>query len=194
MQRLIGKIKSLLGLRTRYLSETSKVRHLVLKYCRGFGCDIGFGGDKIKATACVGIDLARPYAYTGKDKVDLVCDLRKEKIPMPESIYDYVYSSHLIEDFVDTKAILLEFIRVLKPGGNLILVFPNQVVYEKYCKANNQPINKSHVHHDMSLSFMRRIIYEIFECKNDGFDCEELYKSNCEIDYNVIMVLKIYKK
>lgn len=188
MNSIIRKIKKVLGIKTVYQSETSKVRPMVTKYCTGYGCDVGFGGDKIVKENCVGIDYATPYAYTGKDKVDVSCDILNEDIPLEDSIFDYVYSSHLIEDFADTKMVLRKFIRVLKDGGNLVLVFPDQPTYEVYCTKTGQPVNLHHIHKDMGYNFM---VKRLKELKEYGF--EIVFKSDCEIDYNVVMVVKIKK-
>ncbi|MEN6622572.1 MAG: methyltransferase domain-containing protein [Smithella sp.] len=174
--------------RKPYQSETSKVRHLVNSYCIGKGCDIGFGGDKIIKENCDGIDYAKPYAYTGKDKVDIACDLSKEKIPVDDNTYDYVYSSHLIEDFPDIKSLLIEFIRILKSSGNLILVFPDQAVYAAHCIKTGQPLNPQHVHANMGLKLMTDYLKEI-----ESIRAEHLFSSDRKIDYNVVMVYKIYK-
>lgn len=187
--KLIRKIKRKLGIREIYPSETSKVRHLVINYCQGHGCDIGFGGDKIKKEDCVGIDYAQPYAYTGKDKVDIACDVMNEKIPVADNTFDYVYTSHLIEDFTDTKKALEEFIRILRSGGSLILVFPDQPIYEAYCRKTGQPLNTHHIHKDMGLAFMLARLNEIGYIKY-----ESTFTSDCDIDYNVVMVLKITKR
>jgi ubiquinone/menaquinone biosynthesis C-methylase UbiE len=189
MSKLIRKIKRKLGIKEMYPSETSKVRHLVINYCQGQGSDIGFGGDKIKKVDCIGIDYAQPYAYTGKDKVDIACDVMNEKIPVADNTFDYVYTSHLIEDFTDTKRALEEFIRILKPEGNLILVFPDQKVFEEVCYKTGQPLNIHHIHKDMGLAFMQNRLQEIPYITYDN-----LFISNCEIDYNVVMVLKVHKQ
>lgn len=182
-KKLFGKKKK------PYPSETSKVRHLVLPYCRGKGCDIGFGGDKIVKENCDGIDYAKPYAYTGDDPVDIACDLFKEKIPVPDHTYDYVYSSHLIEDFPNTRIVLEDFIRILKSGGNLILVFPDQPAYAAHCEQTGQPVNLLHVHADMGLNFMTERLNEI-----EGITIDNLFSSDRSIDYNVIMVCMIAKE
>jgi ubiquinone/menaquinone biosynthesis C-methylase UbiE len=188
MLKLIRKIKRKLGIKEIYPSETSKVRHLVIDFCQGQGCDIGFGGDKIKKENCTGIDYAQPYAYTGKDKVDIACDVMNEKIPVADNTFDYVYTSHLIEDFTDTRQALEDFIRILKPGGTLILVFPDQQKYEAHCRRTGQTLNTHHIHQDMGLAFMHARLKEIPYIKYDN-----LFSSDCEIDYNVVMVLKIHK-
>lgn len=186
--KIITRIKRLFAQREMYTSETSKVRHLVLKYCVGKGCDIGFGGDKVVKKNCVGIDYAKPYAYTGKDKVDIPCNVGSEPIPVPDHTFDYVYSSHLIEDFADTAAIVLEFCRILKSGGNLILVFPDQTAYEKYCIDNELNMNQHRVHGNMGLVFM----LEVFKTL-PHIEYEILFSSDCEIVYNVVLVAKITK-
>ena len=112
----------------------------------------------------------------------------KEKIPVEDNTFDYVYTSHLIEDFGDTKTALIEFIRILKNSGNLILVFPDQRKYEETCKKTGQPLNMYHVHSTMGLEFMLDILQKI-----DGISYENIYSNNCEIDYNVILILKIHK-
>jgi ubiquinone/menaquinone biosynthesis C-methylase UbiE len=188
IRKIINTIKYKSGIPIMYRSETSKVRHLVLPYCVGKGCDIGFGGDKVKKNNCDGIDYAKPYAYTGNDKVDIACDVMNEPIPVSDNTYDYVYTSHLIEDFVDTKAALVEFIRILKNEGTLILVFPDQKVYEDHCIKTGQPLNTHHIHKTMGLVFMRNKLSEI-----KTISYQVLMESNLVIDYNVILALKISK-
>jgi len=187
---LLLKIKGILHIPVYDKSETSKVRHLVLPYCNGYGADVGFGGDKIKKDA-VGIDLAVPYTRTGKDKVDIVCDLSKEKIPVPDNTYDYVYSSHLIEDFEDTAGIIREFVRILKPSGNLVLVFPDQFEYEVYCRDKKQLPNPHHIHPNMGLWFM---LLAFERASQYNFQYKILYENVCLVDYNVIFVVKIVSK
>ena len=185
--RYFFKIGKKLGLIKTYRSETAKVRPIVLPYCTGYGCDIGFGGDKIKKDA-IGIDLPSPYASAGTDSVDIACDVMKEPIPIGNDIFDYVYTSHLIEDFEDTLQGLNEFIRILKPGGTLILVFPDQQKYEETCKRTGQPLNQYHKHANMGLEYMKAMLN-----KSNLKEYEILLESNCEIDYNVVLVIKVLK-
>jgi predicted SAM-dependent methyltransferase len=186
-KRLLNKVKRKLGFQVRYPSETSKVRHLVTGYCLGYGCDIGFGGDKVLPSS-IGIDFASPYANTGKDQVDIACDVIADQIPVADNTFDYVYTSHLIEDFENTTEGLEKFVRILKDKGTLILVFPDQRAYEAYCKISGQSLNAYHKHADMGLSYMLNALSQL-----PNISYELLYSSNCEIDYNVILALKISK-
>jgi ubiquinone/menaquinone biosynthesis C-methylase UbiE len=187
-RKIKGTLSRWFGIRFQHPSETSKVREMVLPFCIGRGCDIGFGGDKVMKVNCDGIDYPQPYAFAGKDKVDIACDVIKGDIPVADNTYDYVYSSHLIEDFADTADALKKFIRILRPGGNLILVFPDQPQYEMYCKEINLPMNPYHVHADMGYDYMKRQLDAL-----PGIQYKELFKSNCAIDYNVVMVLQVSK-
>lgn len=188
-RKIKGTLNRWFGIKFKVPSETAKIRHWVLPYCVGKGCDIGFGGDKIVKVNCDGIDFPQPYTYTGKNKVDIGVDVINNEIPVPDNTYDYVYSSHLIEDFADTKDALRKFIRILKSGGNLVLAFPDQVVYEAYCDNLHIPKNPYHVHPDMGYDYMMKQINEI-----PGITTELLFSSNCEQDYNVVLVWKVTKR
>jgi|GEM_PF-340127 len=187
-RKIKGTLSKYLGIKFRYPSETSKVRRSVLLYCQGKGCDIGFGGDKISKTDCDGIDFPQPYAHAGTDRVDIPVDVIRQEIPVPDGYYDYVYTSHLIEDFNDTADALRKFTRILKDGGILILVFPDQPRYVAHCKRIGIEPNPYHVHADMGYAYMQKTMAFLPQIR-----FQELYQSDGEIDYNVIMVLRVWK-
>lgn len=135
--------------------ETSFIRNEVLRYCAGRGIDIGCGGDKIVPDA-IGFDLPVPYAAVGDDHIDLTGDARH--IELPDACLDYVYSSHLLEDFPDVKPVLTEWLRLLKPGGYLILYLPDEQVFREHCRNTGQPANPHHRNEAMSLPFMLRCL------------------------------------
>jgi len=70
-----------------------------------------------------------------------------------DGVLDYVFSSHVLEDFEDTTALIVEWLRVLKPNGHLIIYCPDQVRYAKYCKLKGRSTNPHHFHPDFSLAF-----------------------------------------
>jgi hypothetical protein len=114
------------------ISETSTVRQEVVAYCQGNGVDIGYGGDPVVPTA-ITIDQPPPYTpHLGSQPQNLMgdgADLRWFK----DNSLDYVYSSHLIEDFEETAPVLKEWLRVLKPGGYMVLVAPVEKIYREHC-------------------------------------------------------------
>lgn len=95
----------------------------MIQYCRGCGLDLGCGGnepdahyhreDKITPLA-IGVDLAQTN-LTG-NAADLYW--------FRNGVFDYVFSSHLLEHLERPKAALKEWLRVLKPGGFLVLYLP----------------------------------------------------------------------
>lgn len=132
-------------------SETSKARHLVAHYCCGNGVDIGSGGDPVVPHA-IQIELsdekfawynsghapATPLQFRG--------DNAFQDLPFKDKTLDFVFSSHLLEDFTreQWKTILPEWVRVLKPGGFLVILVPDCERWNYAIKHKNQPPNCSH--------------------------------------------------
>jgi SAM-dependent methyltransferase len=150
-----------------YQSETSKCRARLAPYCQGYGLDLGFGGDPI-TTSAIRMDLPIPYAYTGNYPVQLG-GKAEDLYWFRDGVLDFVYNSHLLEDYVDTEAVLREWLRVLRPGGRLIIFCPDEQVYRRHCAQTGQTYNTHHVHADFSLDKVKgyleriggtRLIYE----------------------------------
>lgn len=137
-------------------SETSKCRARLAPFCVGYGLDLGFGGDPIVPHA-IGMDMPRPYSDVGKLPVQLGGDATKLEW-FRDGTLDFVFSSHLLEDFVDTSTVCAEWLRVLKPGGRLLIFCPDEQVYRKHCAATGQPYNTHHIHADFSLAFVKAAI------------------------------------
>jgi SAM-dependent methyltransferase len=78
-------------------------------------------GDKI-LPGYVNVDIAASRAGM---KPDLICDLRQ--LPMADGYADEILSVHVIEHFYYWEAVplLKEWVRVLKPGGRLVVECPN---------------------------------------------------------------------
>jgi predicted SAM-dependent methyltransferase len=142
-------------------SETSKHRRVLAPFCRGFGLDIGFGGDPITPDA-VRVDLEIPYGQTGSYGVQLGGDCRN-LIWFKDETLDFVYSSHVLEDFdvTQTEPILREWSRVLKVGGKLILLQPDQPRYLAHCQKTGQPANEHHSIADFSLKYVAEVARRI---------------------------------
>lgn len=48
-----------------------------------------------------------------------------EQLPFPDAAFDLIYSSTVLEHTRDPERVLHEALRVLKPGGHLMFVYPN---------------------------------------------------------------------
>lgn len=159
------------------MSETAKHRSFFLKYCHGNGLDIGYGGDPIVETA-ITLDQANRYSFEGNRPQNLTCDARSLSV-FADNALDYVYSSHCIEDFGDTAGILREWLRVVKPGGYLCLLFPDEQVYRERSKS----VNIAHVHPDFSLQF-------VIDRLPGNCTIEESAQFFADNDYNCALVLQ----
>jgi SAM-dependent methyltransferase len=142
-----------------YSSETSKCRERLAPFCVGYGADIGFGGGPI-VEAAIRIDYPKPYAQTGMYSVQLGGDATRLHW-FADGVLDYIYSSHLLEDFADTKAVLAEWLRVLEPAGRLILYCSDQRDYEAYCVSRGLSPNLHHAHADFSLRKVQKILADM---------------------------------
>jgi predicted SAM-dependent methyltransferase len=148
-----------------YQSETSKHRDRLAAFCQGFGMDIGFGGDPITPTA-IRMDFPTPYANTGGLGVQLGGDSRDLRW-FKDGVLDFVYSSHVLEDFsaTETEPVLREWTRVLKPGGRLILLLPDQQKYVEHCRRTGQWPNEHHSIANFSLTYVKAVAERIGNLK-----------------------------
>lgn len=130
------------------MSETAKHRTLFLPYCIGNGLDIGYGGDPITDTA-ITLDQSNRYSFEWDKPQNLTADGAALSM-FADNALDYVYSSHCIEDFRDTGAVLREWLRVVKPGGFLCLLFPDEAKY----RVRSKTPNIAHVYDDFGMQFV----------------------------------------
>lgn len=95
------------------------------RYFVGHGIDIGCGPDPVSQYAqqfplmkgCRGWDLADGDAQL--------------LASVGDASFDFVHSSHCLEHMVDPPAALNHWLRVLKPGGHLIVTVPDEDMYEQ---------------------------------------------------------------
>lgn len=106
------------------------------KTCRAL--ELGGGGSRILpylgrkfGFRVIGTDFSQRGCVLLKANLSLlgidggvVCEDLFHSSLAPDS-FDLVYSSGLIEHFDDTAAVVAEHLRLLKPGGKLVLVVPN---------------------------------------------------------------------
>ncbi len=99
------------------MNEASKVRARLAPLLRGRILDIGAGADPITADAVV------------FDKADGDAQELRE----PADAYDVVFSSHCIEHMPRPLEALLSWWRLVKPGGLMIIIGPDEDAYEQRC-------------------------------------------------------------
>ena len=164
------------------MSETARHRELFKPYTQGMGVDLGYGGDPLNAS-CITIDLPQKYTSVGDNKPQNLFGSALDLYWFKDAVLDYVYSSHLIEDFDDTEQALTEWLRVVKVGGHLCLLFPDEQKYRSIEQEKNW--NMSHKHMDFGLDYFLNIL--------DSFDglevilAQNMFEHN---DYNCLVVIK----
>ena len=130
------------------MSETSKYRHLTTPYCIGNGVDLASGGDPVVPWA-IQVELTEDkYAwYNSGNKPTSPIQWRGDALDLPfkSGTLDWVYSSHLLEDFADWMPTLVEWTRVLKQGAALIILIPDKK-HSAEALACGQPPNCQHRH------------------------------------------------
>ena len=128
-------------------SETSKFRGLAAPFCTGIGIDVGAGGDPIIPTA-ICVDLPQPYCpMLGEAPVHVSIDCRKLWTIFANESLDYIYTSHLLEDFnwIDCQNILDSWVHLIKPGGYLVILVPEYHLWRRALD-RGQPPNYNHRH------------------------------------------------
>jgi hypothetical protein len=140
-------------------SETSKHREFFLPFTLGCGLDVGFGGDPLVEHA-ITLDMPQPYTSVGGAIQHLGGDCRN--IPFRRNTLDWIYSSHLIEDFTydDLIPLLKDWVTIIKPlGGKLLLLAPDQQRFLAHCARTGQPVNDAHKEADFSLgTFKKKVL------------------------------------
>jgi SAM-dependent methyltransferase len=130
------------------MSETAKYRDLTVPYCMGNGIDIGSQNDPVVPWA-ISLDLPpEEYArYTSGLAAENSIQWRGDasSLPFKDGVCDFVYSSHVLEDFLDWAPYLQEWTRVLKPGGHLIILIPDKHLWNEAVR-RGQPPNCAHKH------------------------------------------------
>jgi SAM-dependent methyltransferase len=175
-----------------YLSETSKYRHLTEKYCYredgkpGCGIDIASQGDPVVPWA-LSFDLSHYefgiYNCSQPPKGIIHLRGRAEHLPFEPDVFDFVYSSHLLEDFLDWEPPLREWSRCVRPGGYLVILMPDRDLWAAAI-AKGQPPNCSH-RHEAKPGEMSEVATRI------GLTVVEDRLTNCfDGDYSILGVFR----
>lgn len=136
------------------MSETSKYRHLTQQYCYnrdgkpGVVLDVASQGDPVVPWAW-SLDLP-PDKFAWYNSGNLPpnpIQLRGDaaKLTLDDNSVDCLYSSHLLEDYADWEPVLKEWVRVIKPGGKLVILVPDKALWAA-ALAKGQPPNCEHRH------------------------------------------------
>ena len=100
-------------------------------FCQGRGVDVGCGHRKV-APHCIGVDLL-PGGAIGRHGVVAgqvsVADLHASGDDLhmfADGEMDFVVTRHNLEHYIDVVKALEEWRRILKPGGSLAVILPDE--------------------------------------------------------------------
>ncbi|MDR2457772.1 MAG: class I SAM-dependent methyltransferase, partial [Clostridiales Family XIII bacterium] len=116
-----GKVSGLINEgEDKSMNEASKTKkkfgQLEQKIFKGEGIDIGCGGDPIYPDA-------QAFDKEDGDANNISKYVKKQ--------FDYVFSSHCLEHMLDPYHALNEWWKLVKPGGYLFVVVPDEDLYEQ---------------------------------------------------------------
>lgn len=168
-------------------NESAKVRHMIVPYTRGQGLDLGCGPWKAWPHF-IGVDNFDEYQgvidpATGQHwRPDICADCTDLSLFADRSL-DFVYSSHLLEHLDDPRGALLEWWRVIKVDGHLVLYLPHRELYPQIGEPGANPDHKSDFHPEDILGMMDNLDF-------GGWSCE-LNQTRAEgLEYSFLLVFR----
>jgi ubiquinone/menaquinone biosynthesis C-methylase UbiE len=124
-----GKYSSLAEFNARYnpillfLAEHSGTNNLTML---DVGCGTGSAAGKLKLFGRVcGVDVSPKSIELAKKVLDEAKVGSAENIDYPDSTFDVVVCTEVLEHVLDPYIAMMEFHRVLKPAGHLLITTPN---------------------------------------------------------------------
>jgi SAM-dependent methyltransferase len=99
--------------------------NFVTRYFVGTGIDIGAGRDALTQYRELFPFISSVRAWDANDGDAQVMET------CPDAQFDFVHSSHCLEHMRDPQVALTNWFRILKPGGYLIVVVPDEDMYEQ---------------------------------------------------------------
>lgn len=137
--------------------EAGKIKYLIVPYTRGAVLDLGCGPSKA-FPHFIGVDSGKDIELFGVQmRPDVTCDVADPAAfaaTFEPASCDAVFSSHCLEHIEDTEAALLEWWRVLKPGGYLVLYLPHKLLYPNIGEYGGNPDHKHDFVNDDIISAM----------------------------------------
>ncbi len=93
------------------------------------GCGIGMYVEAIRAftSEVHGLDIEEAYLREAQARgLRLLVAAAAEALPYPDNTFDVVLSHEVIEHVADDRRAVAEMVRVLRPGGRILLFCPNR--------------------------------------------------------------------
>ncbi|MEO5679237.1 MAG: class I SAM-dependent methyltransferase [Acidimicrobiales bacterium] len=139
---------------------THPERLAILPYVRGRTLEVGCGHRKT-AEQVVGVDLT-PGGHRGtvgnaagqESQADVAAS--GEALPFAAESFDSVIARHNLEHYIDTAGVLIEWRRVLKPGGTLAVILPDEENFPSH-RGRTLDLDPTH-YHGYSMAALGRLV------------------------------------
>ena len=132
------------------------------------GCGEGYGADLIAATArtvtAVDYDAATVAHVRARYPRVGVLAANLASLPMPDSALDVVVNFQVIEHLWDQPQFITECLRVLRPGGSLLISTPNRITFTP---GSDAPVNPFHTR-ELNAAELRELLID------GGFDVQSM--------------------
>ncbi len=132
------------------------------------GCGEGYGADLIAATArtvtAVDYDAATVAHVRARYPRVGVLAANLAALPMPDSALDVVVNFQVIVHLWDQPQFITECLRVLRPGGSLLISTPNRITFTP---GSDTPVNPFHTR-ELNAAELRELLID------GGFDVQSM--------------------
>ena len=135
MNKYEGKIKNIergiISGKNITIHPESRLAH---KYCIGKGLEIGGAAHNPFNLNTINVDITDSMETKFKKEEIRLCNRALpvdivapgDAIPLPDASQDFVISSHVLEHFMNPIKALIEWDRLLKPGGIIFMIVPHK--------------------------------------------------------------------
>lgn len=110
-----------------------KESRLAHRFCKGEGLEIGGSAHNPFGLKTKNVDFTKEMTIFKEEEIrrcgeSMPVDIEApgDKIPLPDESQDFVVSSHVLEHFPDPMTALLEWYRLVKPGGIIFMIVPHK--------------------------------------------------------------------
>lgn len=112
-------------------SKIQEFIETIRPYLKGKTCDVGCGEGYVtaeinKIVPTTGLDISNDALRIARNLFPNIDFIQGDilNLPFKDNSFDTIVAVEFIEHVIDTKKMFSEFKRVLKPGGNLIMLVP----------------------------------------------------------------------
>jgi len=93
------------------------------------GCGIGmYTAAFLRETPYVfGVEIERERALEARERAAGVVQAPGERLPFADAAFDVVFSHEVLEHVTDDRACVAEMVRVVRPGGRIVVFVPNRL-------------------------------------------------------------------